>query len=86
MTHWHSDHAGLACRLVEAAGATIHLHSADAPLVGEMRGIHAKFGAGEAAAHLNQLAALDVVERTGEDPLSYRPRVADYPSDLNLTP
>lgn len=55
-------------------------------LFGEMRGIHAKFGAGEAAAHLNRLVALGVVERTDEESICYRPRVEDYPSDLNLTP
>ncbi|MDL5360506.1 MBL fold metallo-hydrolase [Halalkalicoccus sp. NIPERK01] len=55
-------------------------------LFGEMDGIHVKFGAGEAAAHLDRLAALDIVERTGENPIRYRPRVEDYPSDLNLTP
>lgn len=55
-------------------------------LFGEMRGIHAKFGTGEAAAHLDRLVALGVVERTGTDPIRYRPRVEDYPSDLNLTP
>ncbi|ADJ16473.1 beta-lactamase [Halalkalicoccus jeotgali B3] len=55
-------------------------------LFGEMRGIHAKFGAGEAAAHLDRLAALDVVERTNRESICYRPCVENYPSDLNLTP
>lgn len=35
VTHWHVDHAGLAVRLAEAAGATVHLHADDAPLVGD---------------------------------------------------
>ncbi len=34
VTHWHADHAGLACRLASAADATLHMHEADAPLVG----------------------------------------------------
>lgn len=55
-------------------------------LFGEMSEIHVKFGAGEAAAHLQRLAALDVVERHDEDAIRYRPRVEDYPSGLNLTP
>ena len=60
-------------------------------LFGEMNGIHVKFGAGEAAAHLQRLAALDVVKRCGTEdqdanPVRYRPCVEDYPTDLNLTP
>lgn len=43
---------------------------------GDMTGYHVKFGAGEAYAHLQDLVALDVVERTAADPLRYRP-VAD---------
>jgi len=35
VTHWHADHAGLACRLADRADATVHLHRRDAPLVGE---------------------------------------------------
>lgn len=34
-THWHVDHVGLAPRIAEAADATIHMHRADAPLLGE---------------------------------------------------
>ncbi len=55
-------------------------------LFGEMNGIHAKFGAGEAAAHLERLAACGVVERRGDDPIHYRSRLTDYPSGLDLTP
>jgi glyoxylase-like metal-dependent hydrolase (beta-lactamase superfamily II) len=35
VTHWHMDHAGLACRLAETANATVHMHTADVPLVGD---------------------------------------------------
>jgi glyoxylase-like metal-dependent hydrolase (beta-lactamase superfamily II) len=35
VTHWHIDHAGIAPRLAEAADASLHLHEADAALVGE---------------------------------------------------
>lgn len=35
VTHWHADHAGLACRLADRVNATVHLHRCDAPLVGE---------------------------------------------------
>ena len=34
VTHWHIDHAGLAHRLADRAGASIHVHRADAPLIG----------------------------------------------------
>lgn len=37
VSHWHVDHAGLAPRLADAADATLHMHDADAPLVGEYR-------------------------------------------------
>lgn len=50
-------------------------------LFGELDGIHVKFGAGEAAAHLRRLAALDLVERAAEEPLRYRPAVDTYPAD-----
>ena len=35
VTHWHVDHAGLAVRSAEAAGATLTMHADDAPLVGD---------------------------------------------------
>jgi glyoxylase-like metal-dependent hydrolase (beta-lactamase superfamily II) len=35
VTHWHVDHAGLAPRLAEAAGATVVVHERDAPLVSD---------------------------------------------------
>ncbi|MBV0925978.1 MBL fold metallo-hydrolase [Halomicroarcula limicola] len=41
-------------------------------LFGEMSGIHAKMGAGEAAAHLTHAAKLGLVERTDERPHRYR--------------
>jgi len=34
LTHWHSDHAGLAGHVQSVSGATVHAHEADAPLVG----------------------------------------------------
>ncbi|ELZ27389.1 beta-lactamase [Halogeometricum pallidum JCM 14848] len=40
-------------------------------LFGEMRGVHVKFGAGEAAAHLRALAAESAVSRVGSDPERY---------------
>lgn len=39
---------------------------------GDMDGYHVKFGAGEAFAHLQDLVALDVATRVGDDPLRYR--------------
>lgn len=33
VTHWHADHAGLAPRLADAAGASIAMGAGDAPLV-----------------------------------------------------
>ena len=35
VTHWHADHAGLAPRLAEAAGATLAMGEDDAPIVAE---------------------------------------------------
>ena len=35
VTHWHVDHAGLAPRLAETAGATVVVHERDAPLVAD---------------------------------------------------
>jgi glyoxylase-like metal-dependent hydrolase (beta-lactamase superfamily II) len=35
VTHWHIDHAGLAHRLADRTGASIHIHRSDAPLVGD---------------------------------------------------
>lgn len=35
VTHWHTDHAGLAPRLAEAADATLVMHAEDASLVGD---------------------------------------------------
>lgn len=33
LTHFHPDHAGLAGEIQRASGATVHAHSADAPLI-----------------------------------------------------
>jgi glyoxylase-like metal-dependent hydrolase (beta-lactamase superfamily II) len=33
LTHWHSDHAGLAAPIQAAGDATVYVHEADAPLV-----------------------------------------------------
>lgn len=41
-------------------------------LFGDLRGVHVKFGAGEAAAHLAFLAARGCVERVEDDPAVYR--------------
>ena len=49
-------------------------------LFGEMSGIHAKMGAGEAAAHLEYAESCDFVERVGSDPYSYR--VTDVSVDV----
>lgn len=54
-------------------------------LFGEMRGVHVKFGAGEAAAHLRSLASQSYLEQTGSDPSRFV--VADAPSgDEELLP
>ncbi|QLG26476.1 MBL fold metallo-hydrolase [Halorarum halophilum] len=37
LTHWHSDHAGLAGEIQDASGASVHVHKADAPLVSNVR-------------------------------------------------
>ncbi|WIV67647.1 MBL fold metallo-hydrolase [Natrialbaceae archaeon AArc-T1-2] len=33
LTHYHADHAGLAGEIQAASGATVHAHTADAPLI-----------------------------------------------------
>lgn len=55
-------------------------------LFGDLVGIHAKFGAGEAAAHLQRLAAVNVVELVGGSPVRFRATVDTYPSGQSLTP
>ncbi|WP_121823155.1 MBL fold metallo-hydrolase [Halostella salina] len=55
-------------------------------LFGEMNGIHAKFGAGEASAHLRRLDAAGAVERSGENPVEYRAVPGDHSVGSNLTP
>jgi len=37
LTHWHGDHTGLAGDIQAAGGATVRIHSADAPLIGPDR-------------------------------------------------
>jgi glyoxylase-like metal-dependent hydrolase (beta-lactamase superfamily II) len=54
-------------------------------LFGEMRGVHVKFGAGEAAAHLRSLASRSHVRRIGSNPQRFA--VADAPTaDEELLP
>lgn len=55
-------------------------------LFGDLSGIHAKFGAGEAAAHLRRLAAVDVVERIDGPSVRFRAAVEAYPAEQSLTP
>jgi len=55
-------------------------------LFGELRGVHVKFGAGEAAAHLRSLASLGHVDRVEADPETYAldgsvPKTADLLPD-----
>lgn len=54
-------------------------------LFGEMRGVHAKFGAGEAAAHLERLAALDLVRPLEGTPVEYTRTVESSPGEIDLT-
>jgi glyoxylase-like metal-dependent hydrolase (beta-lactamase superfamily II) len=53
-------------------------------LFGEMRGIHAKMGAGEAAAHLTHLDAIEYVERVADNPDTFVPARTDTPDKLTL--
>lgn len=46
-------------------------------LFGEMHGIHAKMGAGEAAAHLIHLDAREYVEQIADDPATFAPTRTD---------
>ena len=51
-------------------------------LFGDLTGIHVKFGAGEAAAHLYHLVALDMVEQTADSPEQFRSLVDAKPQEL----
>lgn len=53
-------------------------------LFGTMRGIHAKMGAGEAAAHLTLLDAIGYVERISADPDTFVPTRTDGPDGFSL--
>ena len=53
-------------------------------LFGEMHGIHAKMGAGEAAAHLTHLDAIEYVERVADDPETFVPIETSNPNELTL--
>lgn len=79
----HRDRAASAFRAVADRGPATPWTVARR-LFDEMTGVHAKFGAGEAAAHLRRLAALGVVERLDGEPVRYRPAVDEYPTDLDL--
>ncbi|ELY51522.1 MBL fold metallo-hydrolase [Natronococcus jeotgali] len=85
----HRDRAAAAFRtIVEADAASLTPWPVARELFGEMEGVHAKFGAGEAAAHLARLAELRIVERSRDDRgrTRYRPVVDSYPSVLSLAP
>lgn len=49
-------------------------------LFGDMAAIHVKFGAGEAAAHLQLLVGLGAVERTATDPDRYETVADEWPA------
>ena len=58
--------------LLRAGGAQTPWELAQ-ELFGRMDGVHVKFGAGEAATHLVQLAARGEAVRTGDDPATFEP-------------
>ncbi|AHG01304.1 hypothetical protein HALLA_02680 (plasmid) [Halostagnicola larsenii XH-48] len=84
----HRERAQACFRALETAQSTASTPWAVArELFGEMSGVHAKFGAGEAAAHLERLAALNLVrplEGAGT-PVEYAPAVESYPGEIDLT-
>lgn len=55
-------------------------------LFGDLDGVHIKFGAGEAASHLEYLVRKDVLARTTSNPYRYRIRDEDYVTDVNFAP
>ncbi|GAA0511559.1 Glyoxylase, beta-lactamase superfamily II [Halorubrum aquaticum] len=81
----HRERARRVVDALPAAGAATPWTVAK-QLFGEMAGIHAKFGAGEASAHLRRLEAIGAVERCGDDPVEYRTRPGDHAVGSNLTP
>ncbi len=81
----HRERARASFQALEAAERTASTPWEVArELFGEMRGIHAKFGAGEAAAHLERLDALGIVTSTADEPVRFRPAVEDYPDLITL--
>lgn len=54
-------------------------------LFGEMSGIHAKMGAGEAAAHLFHLDTIDYVERVSGDPETFALIETNNPNELTFS-
>ncbi|AGB36589.1 MBL fold metallo-hydrolase [Natronococcus occultus] len=83
----HRDRAASSFEAIAAADETaVTPWTVARHLFGEMAGVHAKFGAGEAAAHLARLAELRIVERWTDDRgrTRYRPAVDSYPAELSL--
>jgi glyoxylase-like metal-dependent hydrolase (beta-lactamase superfamily II) len=68
-THHERRTARVSSRLADRGRATPWDVAGD--LFGDLSGIHVKFGAGEAAAHLEYLRARDYVLEAGGDPVTY---------------
>lgn len=80
----HRERAVAAFNVIRAAESPSTPWEVAKELFGEMAGIHAKFGAGEAAAHLSRLTDLNIVKRTGESPDRFRPVIDSYTGDRPL--
>lgn len=68
-THYRTRTQQICDRVAELSAPTPWDIAVD--LFGEMRGVHVKFGAGEAAAHLSSLVASGAVVAVSEDPLRF---------------
>jgi glyoxylase-like metal-dependent hydrolase (beta-lactamase superfamily II) len=71
-THHERRTARVSDRLADRGRATPWDVAGD--LFGDLSGVHVKFGAGEAAAHLEYLRARDDVAEVGDEPVTYEHR------------
>ena len=78
VTHWHVDHAGLAPRLADVAGAQIHMHEDDAPLVADYNNAREKRLYRDAN-HLRKWGVPDDVVATIRENDAPSPMPAQYP-------
>ena len=85
--HIRANHRKRLVAFIDAVGAagTATPWAVARARFGDMSGIHAKMGAGEAAAHLTHAAQLGFVERVGHAPVVYRTTDRPVPDAAQLS-